>query len=61
MVFVVFGLLAPRNTVVNATIIVCALCVASAIFLIDEFDSPLGGVLSVSSAAMRDAVRHMDE
>jgi hypothetical protein len=60
VVFGVFGLLAPRNTVVLATIVICALCVASAIFVIDEFDSPLDGVITVSSASMRDALSHID-
>ena len=61
VVFGVFGLLAPRNAVVNLTIVICALCVASAIFLINDFDSPLTGVLHVSSDSMRDALSHMDE
>jgi len=61
VVFGVFGLLAPRNAVVHLTIVICALCVASAIFLIDDYDSPLSGVLHVSSEPMRDALRQFDE
>jgi hypothetical protein len=60
VVFGVFGLLAPRNTVVNLTIVICAFCVASAIFVIDDFDSPLGGIVHVSSEPMRDALDHMN-
>ncbi len=33
----------PRNAALGLTIVVYALCVASAIFLIDEFDSPSTG------------------
>ncbi len=61
VVFGVFGLLAPRNAVVHLTIVICALCVASAIFLIDDFDSPFNGLLQVSSDSMRDTLSHIDE
>ncbi|RBP18147.1 hypothetical protein DFR50_10190 [Roseiarcus fermentans] len=61
VVFAVFGLLAPRNAVVHLTIVICAVCVASAIFLIDEYDSPLHGLMHVSSDALRDALRQIDE
>jgi hypothetical protein len=60
VVFGVFGLIAPRNSVVHATIVICALCVASAIFVIDDFDSPLDGVITVRSDSMRDALSHID-
>ena len=45
VVFGVFGLLSPRNAVVYLSIVICAICVASAIFLIDDFDSPIDGLL----------------
>ncbi len=61
VVFGVFGLIAPRNAVVHLTIVICALCVASAVFLTDDFDSPFDGVLHVSSDAMRDALSQIDE
>ena len=51
----------PRNTVVHLTIVVCALCVASAIFLIDDYDSPLRGTLHVSSEPMRNVLSQIDE
>jgi len=60
VVFGVFGLLAPRNAVVHLTIVICALCVASAIFLIDDYDSPLRGALHVSSDPMRDTLSQID-
>ena len=61
VVFGVFGLLAPRNAVVHLTIGICALCVASAIFLIDDYDSPLRGLVHVSSDSMRDTLSELDE
>ena len=53
VVFGVFGLLSPRNAVVYMSIVICAICVASAIFLIDDFDSPIDGLLSAPSDSMR--------
>jgi hypothetical protein len=61
VIFAVFGLLSPRNAVVHLSIVVCALCVASAVFLINDFDSPLDGVLHISSQPMRDTLGHIDE
>jgi hypothetical protein len=61
VVFGVFGLLAPRNVVVQLTIVICALCVASAIFLITDYDTPLSGSMRVSSDAMREALTGLDE
>ncbi len=61
VIFAVFGLLSPRNVVVHLSIVTCALCVASAVFLINDFDSPLDGVLHISSQPMRDTLGHIDE
>ncbi len=61
VIFAVFGLLSPRNAVVHLSIVTCALCVASAIFLIHDFDSPLDGVMHISSKPMRDALQQIDE
>jgi hypothetical protein len=60
VVFGVFGLLSPRNAVVYLSIVICATCVASAIFLIDDFDSPIDGLLSASSDFMRATLARMD-
>jgi hypothetical protein len=60
VVFGVFGLTAPRNAVVYATIILCALSFASAIFLILDFDKPLSGLIRISSEPAREALRHLD-
>jgi hypothetical protein len=60
VVFTMFGLIAPRNRVMYATIFCCGLSVASALLLILSFDTPYGGLLSLPSEPLRDALAHMD-
>jgi len=60
VVFGVFGLLSPRNPIVYLSILTCAVCVSSAIFLIDDFDSPLDGIVRVSSDSLRTTLSRMD-
>jgi hypothetical protein len=60
VVFGVFGLLSPRNAVVYLSITTCAICVASAVFLIDDFDSPLDGVLRAPSDSLRATLSRID-
>jgi hypothetical protein len=60
MTFVAFGLASPRNAVVYATMALCALSMASAVYLILELDTPLGGWIVVSSEPLRDALLHID-
>jgi hypothetical protein len=60
MIFGVFGLSSPRNAVVYVTIVLCALSLSSAVYLILDLDRPLEGTIKVSSSPMRDALRHID-
>ncbi len=60
IVFTLFGLSAPRNRVVYATIFCCGLSVASAMLLILDFDTPDNGLVSLPSLPLRDALAHMD-
>lgn len=60
IVFAVFGIIAPRNGVVYATILLCALSFSSAIFFILELDTPTDGFISASSVPLRDALEHFD-
>jgi zinc transporter ZupT len=60
IVFGVFGLTAPRNAAVYATIVLCALSFASAIFFILDFDRPLTGLIRLSSEPALEALRHLD-
>ncbi|HWY99452.1 MAG TPA: hypothetical protein VNX17_00150 [Edaphobacter sp.] len=58
-IFVSFGIFAPRNLTVMVTLIVCAMAVSAAIFIITSMYSPFTGVLKISPAAVRDAVHQM--
>lgn len=53
------GLFAPANKTVLAVLIVCAISVAGAIFLIEEMNKPLSGFVKVSSAPLIKAVENM--
>ena len=61
IIFLVFGLVSPRNGVIQVVIVLSALSVASSVYLIVDLDSPFGGLLLVSSQPMRDALLHMDQ
>ena len=56
-----FGMLAPRNATVVAVLLICALSVSGAIFMILEMSHPLDGMIKVSSAPMRKALEHLGE
>jgi hypothetical protein len=56
LIFVGFGLFAPRNGTVIVALLLCALSVSGAIFLILEMDDPLGGMVRISDAPMRGAL-----
>jgi hypothetical protein len=58
--FAVFGLSSPRNRVVYATVVLCAVSISSAVFTILELDTPLDGWIVVSSQPLRDALQHID-
>jgi hypothetical protein len=51
-----FGLFAPPNATTLITLLVCALAISSAIFLILELDRPFGGIIHISSAPLRNAL-----
>ena len=59
VMFVSFGLFAPSNTTVIATLVICALSVSGAIFLILEMDTPFAGLIQISSAPLRVALTHL--
>ena len=54
--FISFGLFAPSNGVVITVLLICALSVSSAIFLILEMNRPLDGFIKASNAPLRKAV-----
>jgi hypothetical protein len=55
--FVSFGLYAPRNLIVLASLFVAALAVTGTIFLIIEMYHPSVGMIRVSDAPLRSALR----
>jgi hypothetical protein len=57
--FVSFGLFASRNPTVMAALLVGAISVAGAVYLILEMDSPFSGVLRLSEAPMRAVIEQL--
>ncbi len=61
LLFVSFGLFAPRNLMALAVLFVVACSLSTAIFLVLELNQPLDGVMKVSDAPLRNAVQHMGQ
>ena len=59
MLHISFGLLATRNATVITVLLISALSVSGAIFIILEMSRPLQGMIKVSSAPMRKALEHL--
>jgi hypothetical protein len=59
MLHISFGLLAPRNATVITMLLISALSVSGAMFIILEMDHPLNGMIKVSSAPLRKALEHL--
>ena len=56
-----FGLFAPRNATVITVLLISALSVSGAIFIILEMNHPLQGMIKVSSAPMHKALEHLGQ
>ncbi len=61
IIFVSFGLFAPDNVTVRAALLVCALSVSCAIFLILEMDRPFAGLLQIPNDQMRQTFSHLGQ
>jgi UDP-N-acetylmuramyl pentapeptide phosphotransferase/UDP-N-acetylglucosamine-1-phosphate transferase len=61
ILFVSFGLFAPSNATVKIALLVCALSVSTAIYLILELDQPFEGLLRISSTPLRDALGRLGQ
>jgi hypothetical protein len=59
IIFVSFGLFAPRNVTVLVTLFVSALSVSCAIFLILEMYKPFQGIIRISGAPLTAALAHL--
>jgi hypothetical protein len=58
-IFGLIGFSSPQDRVLLVVTGVAAVSIASAIYLIVDLDTPLTGVLQISSAPLRDALRHL--
>jgi hypothetical protein len=56
VLFVSFGLFAPRNLAAIVTLLVAAISVAAALYLILDLDHPFSGLMQISSAPLRNAL-----
>jgi hypothetical protein len=61
IIFMSFGLSAPRNATTLVALFVCALSVAGAIFLILEMDGPFEGLIRISPDALRYACSQINQ
>ena len=59
IIFFSWGLFAPSNSIAIAALLLAALSVSGAIFLILELDQPFDGLIHISSAPMRNALAHL--
>lgn len=59
VLFASISLLAPRNATIFVVVLVCALSVSGAMFLIYEMNRPLTGLVKVSSAPMMKVLEHL--
>ena len=59
VIFLTFGLLSPHNGTVISIIIVCALSVGGAVFIINDMAHPYGGLIYVSDEPLRIALSQM--
>jgi len=56
MMFTSFGLFTPGNPTAYGSLFLGSMAVATAIFLIEEMNRPLGGLIAISSEPMRNAL-----
>jgi hypothetical protein len=61
IIFAGFGLVSAKNSTVVTTFVLCALSVSGSIFLIEELNSPLGGLMKISSAPLQNALGHLGQ
>ena len=55
-----FSLMAPANATTLASLVICALSVSAAIFLILELDQPFTGLMAIPSESLRNALTPLE-
>lgn len=61
LLFVSFGLFAPRNKMAVLVLLVGACAVSAAIFLVLELTQPFAGMIKISSEPLRNALWHLEK
>ncbi|EPE94585.1 DUF4239 domain-containing protein [Rhizobium grahamii] len=59
VIFFTFGLLSPFNGTVISIVVVCAVSVGGAVFIVNDMAHPYGGLISVSDEPLRIALSRM--
>ena len=59
--FASFGLYAPRNSTVIGVLLIAAVSVAAAVFLILELDGPFTGLIRIPSGPLRYTLEHLGQ
>ncbi len=59
VIFISFGMLAPRNTTLIGTLVVCSMAVSAAIFIIEEMYDPYEGLFRVSANPIRSVLEQI--
>ncbi|MEX3784730.1 hypothetical protein [Paraburkholderia sp. BR14374] len=59
VIFLSFGLIAPRNALALVTITLGAVSIASAVYVIVDLDTPFTGPIVISSLPLRDTLEHL--
>jgi hypothetical protein len=60
LIFASFGIFAPRNATVMATLFLCALSVGGALYLMLALDQPYSGPMRISSEPLTQAMKMLD-
>jgi hypothetical protein len=60
LIFLSFGLVAPHNALAIVLILLGAVSISSAVYVIADLDTPFTGQIVIPSNSMRDALRHMN-
>jgi hypothetical protein len=61
VLFPSFGLFSPSNAIVVVALVLAALSVSGAVFLIQELSSPFSGLMQISNAPFVDAIAHLGQ
>ena len=61
VIFGSFSLLAPPNATANVALVLSAIAVSGAIFLLLELDQPFSGIIRIPSREMMNALNRLPE